>query len=257
MNVILPVDKIAVDTLEVQPVKEYKTLYLLHGLLGNYTDWIANTKIAQWAQEKEIVVVMPSGDNSFYVDGVIANTDYGEFIGKELVEVTRRMFHLSCKREDTFIAGLSMGGFGALRNGLKYNDTFGYIAGLSSALNIFELPEEAIGRCVMNEDSCFGQYEEAITTDKNPKVALENLLLKRQKERIALPKIFMACGTEDGLLDVNRKFVGYLKQAGFVVTYIEDHGGHDWDFWNYYIKKVLDWLPLDASLEGLHSGHVQ
>ena len=92
MNVILPVDKFLFKG-NCQPVKEYKTLYLLHGLLGNYTDWVTRTRIQEWAEAKNLVVVMPSGDNSFYVDQEVKNNDFGIFIGTELIEVTRRMFH--------------------------------------------------------------------------------------------------------------------------------------------------------------------
>ena len=124
--VVLPTDRIPAEE-----DKPFKTLCLLHGLLGNYTDWVHNTQIQRLAEDRRLAVVMPSGDNSFYVDNPVSKN--GEFIGRELVELTRRMFPLSHKREDTFIAGLSMGGFGALRNGLCYPETFGYIAGLSSA----------------------------------------------------------------------------------------------------------------------------
>lgn len=87
MNVILPVDKFLFKG-NCQPVKEYKTLYLLHGLLGNYTDWVTRTRIQEWAEAKNLVVVMPSGDNSFYVDQEVKNNDFGIFIGTELIEVT-------------------------------------------------------------------------------------------------------------------------------------------------------------------------
>lgn len=181
MNVILPVDKFLFKG-NCQPVNEYKTLYLLHGLLGNYTDWVTRTRIQEWAEAKNLVVVMPSGDNSFYVDQEVKNNDFAIFIGTELIEVTRRMFHLSNRRDDTFIAGLSMGGFGALRNGLKYYQNFGYIAALSSALNIFELPVHDESRCVMGEDSCFGDIDEAYLSDKNPKVCLENLIQAKKED---------------------------------------------------------------------------
>lgn len=240
MNVILPVDKFLFKG-NCQPVKEYKTLYLLHGLLGNYTDWVTRTRIQEWAEAKNLVVVMPSGDNSFYVDQEVKNNDFGIFIGTELIEVTRRMFHLSNRRDDTFIAGLSMGGFGALRNGLKYYQNFGYIAALSSALNIFELPVHDESRCVMGEDSCFGDIDEAYLSDKNPKVCLENLIqAKKEDNTIVFPKIYMACGCDDELIGVNRKFKGYLENAGFDLVYKEDVGSHNWDFWNKYIQDVLE-----------------
>ena len=123
LHVILPVDKISFETMDYANRKDqkFKTLYLLHGIFGNYTDWVSGTRIQRWAEEKNLAVVMPSGDNAFYINTNMPTFDYEQFIAKELVDVTRRMFPLSDKREDTFIAGLSMGGYGALINGMKYN----------------------------------------------------------------------------------------------------------------------------------------
>ena len=109
LNVILPADKFDADTDRYvqQKDRKYKTLYLLHGLLGNYTDWVSQTRIQKWAEEKDLAVVMPSGDNSFYFRSRTPWNDYETFIGEELIEMTRRMFPLSERREDTFIAGQS------------------------------------------------------------------------------------------------------------------------------------------------------
>ena len=138
VNVILPVDKFSLTGNTKETEKQYKTLYLLHGIFGNYTDWIAGTDILRLAQARDLAVVMPSGENGFYLDQPEQGRNYATFIGEELVEITRKMFPLSRKREDTFIGGLSMGGYGAIRNGLKYSDTFGRILGFSSALHILE-----------------------------------------------------------------------------------------------------------------------
>ena len=187
MNVILPVDKFLFKG-NCQPVKEYKTLYLLHGLLGNYTDWVTRTRIQEWAEAKNLVVVMPSGDNSFYVDQEVKNNDFGIFIGTELI----------------------------------------------------------------------GDIDEAYLGDKNPKVCLENLIqAKKEDNTIVFPKIYMACGRDDELIGVNRKFKGYLENAGFDLVYKEDVGSHNWDFWNKYIQDVLEWLPLDPYEEGINSGNVK
>jgi len=248
LQVILPVDNDPLNgaLTEKQP---FKTLYLLHGLTGNYIDWITNTRIQRWAEMRNLAVVMPSGDNSFYVNTPVENGcfgDFGEFIGKELVDITRRMFPLSHKREDTFIAGLSMGGFGALRNGFRYNDTFGYIAALSSAIHIFEYPFDDPNRNVINEDTCFGDIQEAANTDKNPRVIVEELMDRARREKpVNLPKTYIACGTEDYLLGANKKFYNFLLEKGLDVTYEEGPGEHDWDFWDKYIEKVLNWLPLN------------
>lgn len=257
VNVILPVDKLG--DAPGKESKPFKTLYLLHGVFGNYTDWVSGTNIQRWAEEKDLAVVMPSGENRFYVDQAAGHNYYGEFIGQELVEVTRRMFPLSRSREDTFIAGLSMGGYGALRNGLKYHDTYGCIAGLSSAMVVDGLEERtndapnAIHRRDFAE-SIFGDLSKVKNSDRDPKWLVQKLLA----EGAALPKIYLTCGTEDFLLEKNRNFRDCLLSAGVEVTYEEGPGAHEWDFWNRAIKRVLDWLPLDHDASaGINSGNVR
>lgn len=258
MNVILPVDKIAYPGMPEENAAPYKTLYLLHGILGNYTDWISGTNIQRWAEEKNLAVVMPSGDNMFYVDQKECQNYYGEFIGKELVEMTRKMFPLSHKREDTFIAGLSMGGYGAIRNGLKYHDTFGYIAGLSSAILIDGIENRTNESPFFMErkdyaERVFGDLAKVKDSDMNPRWLVNRL----EQEKVELPKMYLACGTEDSLLEVSRSFRDYLKSTNIDLTYEEGSGGHEWDFWNRYIKKVIDWLPLENNANaGVNSGNV-
>ena len=237
VNVILPADRFDADTDRYLNGKEhkYKTLYLLHGLLGNYTDWVSQTRIQKWAEEKNLAVVMPSGDNAFYINSRTPWNDYGTFIGKELVEITRRMFPLSEKREDTFIAGLSMGGYGALRNGIVYSENFSHVVGLSSAVHLFEdTSEEAnIG--------LFDNMEAASKTDLNPWVAVEEMLSAGRP----VHKFYLACGTQDDLMTSNLEFRDFLQEKGIEVFWDEEDCGHDWDFWDSQIRKVLDWLPLE------------
>lgn len=258
VNVILPVDKLTPPGVPERNEQPFKTLYLLHGVFGNYTDWVSGTNIQRWAEEKDLAVVMPSGDNMFYVDQREGHHYYGEFVGQELVEMTRRMFPLSRKREDTFIAGLSMGGYGAIRNGLKYHGIFGCIGGLSSAMFIDELEERTndVPLFIYRRDyaeSIFGDLEKVKTSDMNP----EWLVKKLASERVELPKVFLACGTEDALLEGTRKARDYMRAAGVDVTYEEGPGGHEWDFWNRYIKKFIDWLPLEGeTVAGIGSGNV-
>ena len=258
VNIILPVDKLAFSGAVQKEVTAYKTLYLLHGIFGNYTDWVSGTNIQRWAEEKDLAVVMPSGDNMFYIDHRESLNYYGEFIGRELVELTRRTFPLSRRREDTFIAGLSMGGYGAIRNGLKYHDTFGCIAGLSSAMIVDKLEMRTNDTPVtINRrdfaESIFGDLTKVKDSDMNPKWLVEKL----KKQQAEFPKMYLACGTEDSLLEANREMRDYLKDAGVDVTYEEGAGGHEWDFWNRYIKKVIDWLPLEGNAEaGINSGNV-
>ena len=257
VNVILPVDKLVFPGMPPREEKPYKTLYLLHGVFGSHIDWINGTNIQRWAEENNLAVIMPAGENMFYVDLEASHNYYGEFIGRELVDMTRKMFPLSRKREDTYIAGLSMGGYGALSNGLKYHETFGCIAGLSAAAIIDDIDKRTDDVPVFIEsrqylESIFGDLSKVEDSDKNPKW----LARKLAAGNAVLPKIYLACGLQDFLLSKNQDLQNYLKELGYDVTYDEMPGGHDWDFWNCQIKKVLDWLPLEGRQAGISSGNV-
>lgn len=255
VNVILPSDKISFETLDYQgvPAGGYPTLFLLHGLLGNYTDWVSGTRVQRWAEDAGLAVVMPSGDNAFYIPGQTANSDYGAFVGEELPRVMRDMFPLSRRREDTFIAGLSMGGFGALRNGMKYAQNFSRIAAFSSGIHFFD---SDLFESLAGEETVFGDLAEAAKTDKSHYVALEQLKARVATGEVEAPEFWMSCGTEDSLMPANLKFRSLVREAGFTVTWDEEPRGHDWDFWDSQIKKVIDWLPLGTTNATLGSGNV-
>ena len=257
VNVILPADKMTFPGQPKRPEKPYPTLYLLHGVFGSCIDWLSGTRIQRFAEEKDLAVVMPSGDNAFYVDQPKGHNLYGQFIGQELVELTRKMFPLSRRREDTFIGGLSMGGYGALRNGLKYSDTFGAVIALSGALHL----EEMAGRTKETPfflegkrfaEACFGDLFKLLDSDMNPKRLVRDLALAGKP----LPTVYMACGDSDSLLSVNQDMAGFLKTNGVEVTFEQGPGAHEWDFWDRYIKKAIDWLPLEQGTAGVSSGNV-
>lgn len=255
VNVILPADKIQMPDKKGEPFvrkETFKTLYLLHGIFGSQVDWINGTNIQRWAEEKNLAVVMPAGENRFYVDQPDTNDFYGKFIGEELVDLTRRMFPLSRKKEDTFICGLSMGGYGALRNGLKYCDTFGSIAALSAASLVDNaktkldfLPEKYMERV-------FGDLKKAKRSD----LSLKHLIRTNTKNGCTDQRIYLACGEADGLLKDTLAFNKLFENNGYDVTLETGPGAHEWDFWNTYIKHVVDWLPLDEDSQGLSSGNV-
>ena len=256
-NAIIPVDKFGPQA-ENAEQKPLKTLYLLHGIFGNYTDWVNGTRIQAWAEANDLAVIMPSGENRFYLDDEKSGELYGEFIGKELVEFTRKLFPLSDKREDTFIAGLSMGGYGAIRNGLKYAENFGCVIGLSAAL-VHDTWKDADNSAPIFTfrrnyyEAIFGEDDKVKGSDKDPKA----LLLKLKEEGRPVPKMYLCCGTEDGLVTANRDFRDFLNENGVDLTYVEGPGKHDWVFWDTYIKKVLDWLPLNRTGAGINSGNVK
>lgn len=240
---IVPIDGPSLEKKNVE-FKPFKTLYLLHGIMGNYTDWTSYTNVITYANKHGLAVIMPSGDNSFYVDQKDANNLYGEYIGEELVNETRKLLPLSKRREDTFIGGLSMGGYGAIRNGLKYASTFGAIIGLSSGLiqdaviNVKEDTNEGVFNNKRYFQSVFGDISKLKGSDMDVEALVTTLITNQ----VDIPRIYLACGREDFLIAPNRGFHQFLDKNSIPHTYVEDEGSHTWDFWDKYINLAIKWL---------------
>ena len=245
---VLPVDSLKPDYSDYKDheFKTFKTLYLLHGYSGDCTDWLTHCNTKNWATKYNCAVIMPSGENSMYVDHPADKAMYGEMIGKEIVEISRKMFPLSHKREDTFLAGLSMGGFGTLSNGIKYRDTFSYIASLSGGNRSFMYPETVKDG---NLPNAFGDIEKAINSDMNPTFVLENL--KKEGRLNEVPKIWISCGSKDGGYEHNKEYRDYLMSLGLDVTWDELPLAHEWAFWSDQLEKLGSWLPLGGDAENL------
>ena len=167
------------------------------------------------------------------------------------------MFPLSRERKDTFIGGLSMGGFGALRNGLKYSDTFGAIVSLSAAIHMEAMAASPVAGTPFFTtrsfiESCFGDPDKMLESDKNPFWLAEDMARRGAR----FPDIYMACGDEDGLLPCNQKFADLLEEKKIPHTFEIGPGAHEWDFWETYIQKGMDWLPIPKCAPGISSGHV-
>ncbi len=257
VHVLLPIDKLAAPGVPGPSDRPLKTLYLLNGVFGCSQDWIVGSSIKCYADANDLAVVMPGGENMFYVDQPETNSYYGQFVGDELVELTRRAFRLSREREDTFIAGLSMGGYGALRNGLKYHKNFGSVAGLSSALmgkDYGTTNDESLlfFRRKTFVDAVFGGAERLHGTDLDPYWLAEELVKSGEE----LPRLFLACGVDDPLLPESQAYRDHLARLGVSVTYMEGPGAHEWGFWDRAVQDVIDWLPLSGTGEGVNSGNV-
>ena len=249
-NVIIPADM----RLGPQPVidKPFKTLYLLHGYSGDWTDWITGTTLMEMAQLNNLAVVMPSGENSFYVDIERSGRLYSTFIARDLVDFTRKIFPLSHKREDTIIGGLSMGGYGALYNGLRHNDVFGHVIALSSALVVETAVTSTDEPNMMGTnrgyfEDVFGDLGKVMESDKN----LEVLAKEVKNSGSPLPDLYIACGYNDMLVYSNRKLSNYLNEIGYGHVYEEGAGTHDWVFWNSFLKRGLDRLNLAPEMEAM------
>ena len=264
INAIVPADWASIDSLGYaravprEQQRPFKTLYLLHGVYGNYTDWVTRTRLQYLAESRNLAVIMPSGENGFYYDRA-DGARFGEFIGHELVEFTRKLFHLSCEREDTFIGGLSMGGYGAIVNALRHPETFSRVVALSSGLTlnlkqVLESTYDAPG-ILGNRgfyESVFGPLD-TVRGSQNDYDALAERVGAAGGPR---PSFYMACGEDDDLLEPNRAYRDKLMGEGFDVDYHEGPGVHNWKFWDTWIERSLDWLPLDGADDPLSSGNV-
>ncbi|RUS45041.1 alpha/beta hydrolase family protein [Cohnella sp. AR92] len=242
LTALIPLDSPFLPPQKNSEIQPLKSLYLLHGYSGTHTDWSHFSRIRELSDRYRIAVFMPSGENHFYVDDENKGSMFGEYIGKDLIDFTRMLFPLSSSREDTFIAGVSMGGYGAIRNGYKYADRYGHIIGLSSALIPYKIANKEPGFKDEIADygyyrSVFGDLTELLGSDKDPEAIVRRLIETGEE----LPRLYMACGTEDFLLDVNRRFHDFLEENKVEHTYRESAGAHTWDFCNEAIADGLKW----------------
>lgn len=214
-------------------------LYLLHGLSADHTDWMRHSFIERYAENKGIVVVMPSVGRSYYTD-MKYGSPYFTFLSEELPVIVRALFPISDRREDTFVAGMSMGGYGAFKLGLSFPERYAAAASLSGGLDIASRmsgpnnvqPHELI--------AIFGDVAEL----KGSPNDLLYLLDKLKEYDGNKPMLYQCCGTEDFLYHDNQTFRQHAIDLGIEVTYEEGHGEHDWDYWDPKIQRMLDWLPI-------------
>ena len=215
------------------------TLFLLHGYTGKAGNWVPDGL----PEKYHFAIVMPTAENSFYLNGEATGTAYQTMVGEELVDYVRKTFRLACGPEDTCIAGLSMGGFGALHTGLAYPDRFGKIGALSSALIHHEVAQmqPGSGNEIANYAyyrACFGDPATLLERDVNPEVLARRLKAAGTK----IPDIYMFCGTEDFLIENNRQMHRFLEAEGIPHEYHESKGIHDMVFWHEYIAKIVAWM---------------
>ena len=238
VNVILPeVHKNAPGI--GNPGTPYKTLYLFHGLTGNYTNWLRKSSIERYANEYRIAVVMPDAGRSWFTD-----TAYGEkyltFIAEELPQVCRSYFvGMSDKREDNYVAGLSMGGYGAMKIALTYPGAFAGCVSLSGSLDITRKNRP---RDLNQWRALFGYDLQDFDELTGTKHDLFSLVEKNHSEGLPFPKLFLWCGTEDHLLNINRDMRDLLEKLGIEHCYSESQGNHSWKWWDLHIQDGLRFL---------------
>lgn len=237
LEVILPQAQNGIGQGGSKALTDVPVLYLLHGASDDQTIWQRRTSIERYAVAKGLAVIMASTDHGFYAD-MKYGYDFYQFFSRELPKVVQEFFPMiSHKREKTFVAGLSMGGFGAFKLGINCPEQFSYAASLSGLLD----PVMAMEGDGMNFlSNTFGTLEETAKSINDLPYRLEQQL----KAGADLPKFYMCCGTEDFLYPINVKFRQQFE-GRIDLTYFEEPGTHEWGFWDRNIQRILEWLPLE------------
>ncbi|WP_343250371.1 alpha/beta hydrolase family protein [Diplocloster hominis] len=230
----------------------FQVLYLLHGAYGDCTDWQRYTNIEKFAQEYQLAVVMPSADNSFYQD-MAHGKNVKTYITEELPRFIEYMFPVSGKREDKFLAGLSMGGYGAYYLALSCPEQYSRAASLSGGLDLCGIRDGVAGGSIPGPfcfHDIFERPDQIMGSDAD---LLE--LYRGCRKRGCEPSLFQACGTGDFLYESNIRIRDQLLKLGAELTYLEGPGGHDWEFWGGHIRDIMEWLPLKGgAVTGESSG---
>lgn len=230
-----PIDQLYAPVQDRLPV-----LTLLHGLSGDCTSWLRESSVERYAAEAGVALVMPSAQNSFYSDLSPAGP-YFTYIAEEVPRFCRASFGLSPRREQNFIAGLSMGGYGAAKLALTLPERYAAFASLSGALDAAALAGQWKGDPAFAQvAAAFGDLD-SVAGSEHDLYALARGLAESDAP---LPAAYLCCGTEDFLYPYTPAFADFLGALGFDVTEEEGPGVHDWAFWDEFIQKVLAWLPL-------------
>jgi S-formylglutathione hydrolase FrmB len=216
--------------------RTYPVLYLLHGWSGDETNWSTFTKLTKYAENLPLIIVMPEGQSSWYVDsGSDEKRKFEAFLMQDLIENVEQSWRTVRGREGRAIAGLSMGGYGAVKEALKHPEMFQVAASLSGAFNAgsAELEKE--------REDLRPSLVEAFGTEPSQTREQNNLYVLAQKADVkTTPYLYVDCGNQDrSFLEPNRKLAAILSQRQFAYEYHEFPGMHDWNYWDRRLPAVL------------------
>jgi putative tributyrin esterase len=230
------------------PSGKFPVLWLYHGLSDDESSWMRNTSIERYAEEYGLAVVMPDAQRSYYND-MEEGGQYWQFISRELPRKARAFFPLSPRPRDSFVAGLSMGGFGAFKLALNQPGSVAAAGSFSGAVDI-------LGRLAMQRGSQ-EEFRRIFGSPEQVEKSVNDLpWLVSRARGAAWPRLFQCCGTEDPFLEINRNFRNAARDRQVPLTYVEDAGyGHTWDYWDLKIQSFLEWLdgldPVNGGNPGL------
>jgi S-formylglutathione hydrolase FrmB len=224
----------------------HPTLYLLHGMSDAHTIWVRRTSLERYVAPLGLAVVMPSVHRSFYTDMAHGGNDW-TFISEELPMLARSSFPLAPQREGNFVAGLSMGGYGAFKLALSYPERFAAAASLSGPLDLVSrLKASQDPERLAERQRIFGDLK-TLEGSAHNLYALDRAVVSSGSPP---PQLSQCCGTEEGLHANNVGAKTYFQSLGLALIYEEGSGAHEWGYWDEQIQRVLAWLPLGTELEG-------
>lgn len=233
VNVILPEPSMGIGV-DAQGTDELpKVLYLLHGYSDDHSIWMRRTSVERYAAAHNLAVIMPAVNHSFYCNEAHGER-YWDYVSEELPAAMHRFFRLSSRPEDTFVAGLSMGGYGAMKMGLSHPERFAAIGSFSGCVDIADMTHRKADQLV-NLKRIFGDLKKVPGSEHDMFHLLEKHAALARK-----PRLYVACGTADFLYHQHVKFVPYAKQLGWDVTHTEvPDATHEWGFWDEQIKAFI------------------
>lgn len=250
LNIILPRNYTASG-------RRFPVLYLLHGYGGHYSDWCEKTHIVDYAKPYEEIIVMPEGKNGWYVNNYTnPKMQWEDYIIEDLIPYVDGHYRTVALREGRAIAGLSMGGYGAMFLGLKHHEMFAAAASLSGVVASADMARwdkpltknnqatkenPGVQRTILDD---FGPVKNPVRKDEDPFLLIRKLTPKN------CPQLYLAIGWSDSLLGENRKFVALLAQLKMPYRYAEVPGKHEWRVWDEQVQRVL---ALQAPVIGAQS----
>jgi putative tributyrin esterase len=238
MNREMPYRVLLPSNYDKQKDSRFPVVYLLHGLFGHFNLWTEKTKLAEHATKHQLIIVNPEGDNGWYSDSVsVPNDRYETYINEELISEIDKNFRTISDRKSRYMAGLSMGGYGSLKFGLKYPEKFAAVGSFSGALGAASIVSDEknpmLGKSISN---IFGEVNSQTRKDNDVFLLAKNVSADKIKE---LPFIYIDCGTEDFLFQNNRDFVNILVNKKIPHEFRQLPGKHDWKFWDSQVQEFL------------------
>ena len=231
------------DFRERYTFKPFKTAYLFHGIMDSAQQWVENTNVVRLAQDAGIALVIPSCGNNFYVNTVY-KAAYSDFVSRELPGFVQSLFPLSDRREDNFLWGISMGGYGTMHLAFTHPEMFSKVIAMSPTSDI-EFAARFATAVGVDTEYILGSWKKLSGS------SLDLNVLARQAAGSGqdVPDMLLIIADQDHMVRDNTEFKGTLDKLGIRNDYRIYPGDHSWKFWDAHVKECIDWLAGQAYFE--------